>query len=271
MGYVAKTRASETTGRDTSYQGRLDYNGDRYGVVADHTVIEENFSPEIGFVARDNFRRTNVQGRFSPRPASIALVRRFIFQGNVDYYVKADDSLLQTRERNVSFTAEFENSDLLTATLFNWHELLEQPFEIGDGVVLPIGEYDFSNASMSYTLGGQRRVSGQISFQAGEFWNGDIRTLEFSSGRINIVNPFSIEPNVSVNWIDLPQGAFNTTLLSSRFNYAFNPRTFLSALLQYNTGNDRVSANLRFRMEYKPGSELFVVFTEERDAGTLGS
>ena len=33
--------------------------------------------------------------------------------------------------------------------------------------------------------------------------------------------------------------------------------------------NDTVSANLRFRWEYKPGSEMFVVFTEDRDTDPL--
>ena len=40
---------------------------------------------------------------------------------------------------------------------------------------------------------------------------------------------------------------------------------FASALLQYNSGSDGISANVRLRWEYRPGSELFVVYNEERD------
>ena len=40
---------------------------------------------------------------------------------------------------------------------------------------------------------------------------------------------------------------------------------FASALLQYNSSNHSVSANVRLRWEYRPGSELFVVFNEQRD------
>ena len=74
---------------------------------------------------------------------------------------------------------------------------------------------------------------------------------------------------MSFNSVDLPQGSFNTTLVSNRFNYAFNPRMFLGALVQYNSGDDVWSNNLRLRWEYSPGSELFVVYTEERDTETL--
>ena len=57
--------------------------------------------------------------------------------------------------------------------------------------------------------------------------------------------------------------------MGSRFNYAFNPRMFFGGLVQYNSSSDVVSANLRFRWEYSPGSELFVVYSEERNTETL--
>tara|TARA_B100000749_G_scaffold216947_1_gene171864 strand:- start:366 stop:563 length:198 start_codon:yes stop_codon:yes gene_type:complete len=40
---------------------------------------------------------------------------------------------------------------------------------------------------------------------------------------------------------------------------------FTSALLQYNSANTTIAANVRFRWEYQPGSELFVVYNEQRD------
>jgi hypothetical protein len=35
--------------------------------------------------------------------------------------------------------------------------------------------------------------------------------------------------------------------------------------MQYSSADRAISTNLRFRWEYAPGSELFVVYTEERD------
>jgi hypothetical protein len=40
---------------------------------------------------------------------------------------------------------------------------------------------------------------------------------------------------------------------------------FVSALLQYNSADSTFSSNLRFRWEYIPGSEFFVVWTDEHD------
>ena len=88
--YVAKT---ETSGR---HQGRFAYAGDRYGLIVDHLVVEDNFIPEVGFVRRNNFRRTNMSGRFSSRSQSVATIRQFTFEGRLDYVPTADIGLLET-------------------------------------------------------------------------------------------------------------------------------------------------------------------------------
>ena len=43
------------------------------------------------------------------------------------------------------------------------------------------------------------------------------------------------------------------------------PFLFVSGLVQYNSSTRTLSSNVRFRWEYQPGSELFVVYTDERD------
>lgn len=50
--------------------------------------------------------------------------------------------------------------------------------------------------------------------------------------------------------------------------YTMTPRIFASALLQYNSSIHAVTANVRLRWEYRPGSELFVVYNEQRDTLT---
>ncbi len=42
-------------------------------------------------------------------------------------------------------------------------------------------------------------------------------------------------------------------------------RMAFSALVQYNSSNAALSSNLRFRWEYQPGSDLFVVYSDGRD------
>ena len=63
--------------------------------------------------------------------------------------------------------------------------------------------------------------------------------------------------------------AFVANTIRFRGDYAFSPRMFMSALVQYSSADRSFSSNVRYRWEYKLGSELFVVYTDDRD--TLGS
>ena len=68
-----------------------------------------------------------------------------------------------------------------------------------------------------------------------------------------------------------PEGSFTATLVGSRVTYTVTPLMFVSALVQYNTSGHNASTNARLRWEYQPGSELFVVYNEERDTERLSA
>ena len=65
-----------------------------------------------------------------------------------------------------------------------------------------------------------------------------------------------------------PMHDFVTNLVTSRIGYAFNTRTFLDTLLQYNTDLKQFSANVRFDIIHRPLSDLFVVYNEQQVTGS---
>ena len=136
------------------------------------------------------------------------------------------------------------------------YELLVEPFEPGPGVTLPVGGYGFRDIEATYSPGAQRRLTGTFTVRVGEYFNGDIRSVGFSRGRLELTPKLSVEPTLSINWVDTPQGSFRTDLVVSRVTYTFTPRMFFSGLIQYNSSTDTISSNLRLRWEYSPGSEL---------------
>jgi len=145
------------------------------------------------------------------------------------------------------------------------YEFLFDPFDIADDVTIPVGGYEFQDYFISYAMGAQRRIAGTLSLQRGEFFGGNITTVGYTRGRIEITPQFSFEPSVSVNRVELPQGDFTAKLATTRVTYTFTPRMFFGGLLQYNSTRNTLSTNLRLRWEYQPGSELFVVFNDQRD------
>ena len=268
IAYLARTQlpGPDYRGKDLSYQGKFEYAADRYGFQMDHLLVEDNFLPEVGFLRRDNFRRTFTSARFSPRPQSIRSVRQFRLEGSIDYILTADENHLETRHNSLAFQTEFESSDRLTFTATDSYELLVEPFvPPGSGFSIPAGGYRFADVQVAYSSGQQRRINGRVAVRRGSYFEGDLTTVELTRGRFAVLPQRSVEPNVSFNWIDTPHGAFQTNLAVMRVNYAFNPRMFFSGLVQYNSAGNSFGSNLRLRWEYSPGSELFLVYTDDHD------
>lgn len=271
--YYARTSSPDLKGDDDSYSGRFDYNADRYGVKAEFLKVGDDFNPEVGFLRRDNFRRSFASLRFSPRPRGSRLVRKYTYEASLDYFENNTSGAVETRIGQGRFNVELNSSDQFTVEANANYEMLAVPFAVAPGVSIRPGGYRFNDVLMSYQFGQQRRVSGTVTVQAGDFYDGTIRAVSYTAGRVAILKQFSLEPSVQINRVELPAGNFTTRLYRSRVDYGFSPRMFASALLQYSSTDRAFSSNLRFRWEYIPGSEFFVVWTDERDttprSGTL--
>jgi hypothetical protein len=266
-GYLAGSGTEGLNGQDLAYDAQFNYAADRYGFAVDRLVVEDNFSPEVGLLRRENYRRNYAQARFSPRTRNNPVVRKWTYQSSIEY-ITDNDNRLESRELLGEFATEFHSSDNLSFQYSQLYEGLRQPFRIHPGVIIPIGAYSFDNFRASYTAGQQHRISGSASVDAGSFYDGTKQTLTFR-GRVGLATQLSIEPNISLNWVDLPYGAFTTSVVGSRVTYTMTPRMFVSALVQYASSTETLSSNVRFRWEYLPGSELFIVYSEGRSTTPL--
>jgi hypothetical protein len=268
LSYYARSRTSGRSGDEESYRGRFYYNGDKYGLDVDHLKVGDAFNPEIGFVARDDFRRTYLLGRFSPRP-DIPNVRRLTWDGRFDNIVSARDGNLQTRTGTGTFRVEFRSGDAATATFERTDDRPAQPFGLPGGLVVRAGTYVFNQGTLQYQLGNQRRLTGTFAVTAGGFYGGEQTTVSYN-GRVEVTRQLALEPRISISRLALSAPDVITQLISVRTTYAMTARMFVAAFLQYNSAARIVGLNTRFRWEYRPGSDLFLVYSEGRDTALAG-
>ncbi len=267
-GYWAATETTGRTGLNSSYRGAFNWNADRTGLQAEHLYVGDHFNPEIGFVRRTAFRRSNGQGRFSPRPRNMRGVRKLFFEGNVDYYEDTGGAV-ESREAQGTFRAEFTSSDFINVEYSDAFEHLDKAFTVAPGVTIPVGDYSFRQGRATVMLSASRRVSGFVTVSAGEFYDGTI--LEASwRGRVELSSRLSAEPTLSINHVETPHGTGDTNVIGGRLTYTISPRMFLAALVQYQSATKTSTANVRFRWEYQPGSEMFVVYSDGRDTDNTG-
>jgi hypothetical protein len=203
------------------------------------------------------------QVRFSPRP-NVRNIRKVTAQSSLNYITNTRNRL-DTREIAGLFQTEFFNTDVAGVSYTDSFDRLTAPFDVARGVRIPIRGYNFHTLQLSYTGGQQRRISGAIVYETGTYYGGTQQSFSVNTARVEVTPRMSLEPGASVNFVDLPQGAFTATVLRSRATFTMTPRMFVSGIVQYNSATTSMGSNLRLRWEYLPGSELFVVYTDDYD------
>ncbi len=264
--YYAKTDTPGRSGHDGSYMGQYDYNADRYGATGQGLVVEKNFNPQMGFMRRQDFRTVSGSFRYSPRPARggtrFKPFRKFYYLAQSDRTTN-NAGFLQSRSVTGAFNFDLNSGGIFTSSIDREHEGLEAPFQIAPGVRIPIGAYGFTHVQASYQFPANYKVRGTVRADLGQFYNGTKQTVSYA-GRIELSKQLTVEPTLSLNFVDLPAGSFKNNLVQSRVTYTLTPRSSFGALVQYSSSARTLSTNVRFRWEYIPGSDLYVVYNEGR-------
>ncbi|MGE3706340.1 MAG: hypothetical protein AB7I13_13775, partial [Vicinamibacterales bacterium] len=268
LGYYAKSRTEGRTGNDESYRGRFFYNGDRYALDVDYLKVDADFNPEVGFMARRGFVRNFVLGRYTPRP-KLRGVRRLYFESSLDNFDSSSSGALQTRTASGTARMDFNSGDIVTAKFDRNEDHPEVAFRLGGGLTVLPGAYRYEQGTLTWQMGSQRRITGTISANAGEYYSGTQRGVSYN-GRVELTKKLAIEPRVGLTWLDFPEGEVLTQLFSTRTTFAMTPRMFVAAFLQYNSTANVVGLNTRFRWEYQPGSDFFLVYSEGRNTAVPG-
>ncbi|MBM4184168.1 MAG: carbohydrate binding family 9 domain-containing protein [Gemmatimonadetes bacterium] len=274
ISYYARSETPGLTGKQDSYRAQLSHDADLFGGSIDYLAVGDDFNPEVGFVRRSGFEVTSGNLRFSPRPAAIRWIRQLIFQTDGSYLTEQETGLVESRSYGGRFQVDLARGDAFTTQYSNSYENLVAPARISGAPFAP-GRYEWDEYQVSYRFGPQRPYQGNLSVRWGGFYTGDRFAIGVNQGRIEVTPQLSMEPSLEFNWLELPQqttpGEFNQHVARLRTTYTLTPRAYVSGLVQYASGTNTVSGNFRLRWEWAPGSEFFLVYTEDRNTDLLGS
>ena len=134
-------------------------------------------------------------------------------------------------------------------------------------IPIPAGDYKYRRYSVSARSDASSKIGGQGSVDWGDFWDGDRTSF---SGTLSLKPNYhlNIDLSYSHNRVNLPNGRFTTDLTGLRFLYAFTPRVFFNAFIQYNAARNQLSSNIRFHVIHHPLSDLYLVYNDLRDTNT---
>jgi len=265
QGFAAGTTTSGGGGEGVAYRLGIDYQVDKYGITAGHLGIGPGATAELGFITRTDIQQSDIMLRFTPRPRVLGL-RRLEFQWS-NSLVTRFRGTLQDWDSGFFMSPEWNTGDQFGLGVFRGFTRIDEAFDIGEGVIVPAGDYDTSQFAWFASTSRNR----PIAFNAMAFLQ------NFFGGTVNsISNTISVNPNANLelsvgythNRVDVPAGAFTADLVRFQVGYAFSTKLVANTLMQYNKLDDELSVSVRINFIHRPGSDLFIVFNEERGSAT---
>ncbi|MDH3482129.1 MAG: carbohydrate binding family 9 domain-containing protein [Gammaproteobacteria bacterium] len=271
QGWLAKTKTPGRSGRDDAFSVKADWSSAGWSFGANYTEVGEDFNPEVGFLARSEYRKTNLlvfrrvrmQGKwglFEARPhASYTGFWKF-------------DGFQETGVLHLDSHWEYKSGTEIHTGLNLTRAGVIDSFEIIDGVVIQPGTYDHEEVVLAYFGDESKPLSFNIRTIAGGQFGGN--RVSISSGvNFRIAETFQSEVSFNYNDFDLPvpNGQFTANLARLRLSYSFTPKVQLQALVQYNETSDDLGTNIRFSWLRSANSGLYLVYNEvdERAIGGL--
>jgi hypothetical protein len=252
-------RTSDQATSSTDYAGGfwLDYPNDLWDIRLQGKQIGDNFRPALGFVPRRGMRKASGGVEFRPRPERWH-IRQLGFE--LDGEVIADLNNI-VENWSVSLTpvnVEMESGDQIQFSLRPEFERLPEPFEIGEGIVLPPGSYRWHRYEIEAQTASKRVWVLQSNFSWGSFYDGTRRQIAMGI-TLKPSTHFVFGLESERNHIDLKQGRFYTQLFSVQGNFNLSPNLSLANLVQYDNESRIFGFQSRFRWILKPGNDLFLV------------
>jgi hypothetical protein len=265
--WAAKTDTPGLDNDDHAYSMRGDYNNADWSLGLGFTEVGANFNPEVGFLARSDYRKYDAMVLRRIRPEN--LWNLFEIRPHVSYRGFWDSNDFQeTGFLHLDSHWEFQSGMEIHTGYNVTTEGVKAPFEIVDGVVIQPGTYDHGELQLVYQGDQSQPLNASMRIVAGGRFGGDRLTMT-PTIRYRIGEKFSSEFAYVYNDFDLPvpNGQFTANLARLRLSYSFTPKILIQLLAQYNEQADTFSTNFRFSWLQSANAGLYIVYNEIDERG----
>ena len=225
--------------------------------------LGNNYDPALGFVSRTGINQAYTSNRY-----------RWYFKdrlvSNLDLSMETNDYTdLHGRVLETNYWApEIEADTAAGDYLYSHHqahtEVLDAPFEIQPGIVIPAGHYRWgtTRAIAGTTL--SRPVNLRFDFSRGGFYAGHRTDYRVDAGW-RPSNHVELGLSYTLRQIRMPPGNFDVRIGEAKAVYTFSPDLQLSLLGQYDNLSNELGVNFRLKWIVQPGNEVFFIVNQGYD------
>jgi len=263
--FVANTDTPGLNGRDMAFFGRIAYRDPAWNVWLNYLDVQDNFNDEVGFVQRRGVKTTKMYFSPTPRPGKWGI--RMLEPMVVISYITDQQNRMVGRTQHFMNGFYMQDGSFFNVIYQRDLDVLDVPFVVPQtNVSIPVGSYKFDEATFTYNTNPAKRFYERFSWNPMQFYDGTKQAVTAAIG-VRATKSLSSELNVTRNDVKMPWGDFVSNLAILRVDYALSPRATVRSLTQYNSLTHEVTNNLRFNFIYRPGSDIYIVYSDLQQTG----
>jgi hypothetical protein len=261
-GFISKSYSPNISFNEHAFQLKANYNWDGWRLSAGYTEVGEGFNPEVGFLMRSAFKKSDLlifkQWR-TKKLGPIYEVRPHIsFNNYTDFENRLISRFLHIDNHWV-WPSGFE---IHTGVNFRTEGVFT-PFDIS-GVNVTVGEYRHQEFQFVVQTNPNKTVNFYNRSIIGGYYGGD-RIQLGNRMNVRLGDKFNAAINANYNYLILENGTINAFVSGARLTYSFSPKMFIQSLVQYNNVSNITSINARFGLLQTANTGLFVVLNIVKD------
>lgn len=248
----------------------------------DVDVVGENYTPELGINPRlENYNAITgetfnlgfvhiypkLQYLFFNKNPKSKLNWHGIKTWNHLYFDSTGKELTES-DNSVTWDFSYTNTSFLSID-YNFRNVdIAYPTSIlGGDIILPQGNYNFSQYGISYETDNRRIFKSNMRIGYGGFFDGTRISLDLNENfRIKSWGNFGLSYNY--NLINDISDNFKKEvhLLKLKSDISFSNNLFWNTIIQKNSQNNNFSIYTRLQWRYLPMSDLFVIYNDNYDS-----
>ncbi len=222
------------------------------------------FEPGMGFLRRRGYIATGGSLGYGWRPGVGSALNSYSVNTVTQVYTRDPDfSAVESSSVGLRGQLETRSGHSLNVNGSANYEDLVAPFNLSSTAAVPVGSYWFFDASAGYNGPNGALFRPSLNLTAGQFYDGTRVSASFSP-TWSLSRHLRLSGTYELNRIDFDtrDQRFTSHLGRLRTEFTFSTATSASAFVQYNSADDVVGWNVRFRYNPTEGTDLYLVWNE---------
>ena len=223
-----------------------------------------DYNPGIGFTRRNDFYQFDQTIQYSWIPGKNSrLIYHTLAVNGFSYYRNLDNNL-ETAQVEAEWKYSLKSGKFGGFEARVSQEDLLDSFKLSNSTAVPVGNYTFGHIGANFymTHTAQKQIGG--SFNIGSFYDGwkynlDIGPKWYVSKHLELRGELGY---INVQFPDRDQ-SFESFIGRIKIRAALNTKLSTNAFFQYDNINETLSANVRFRYNFREGNDMWIVYNND--------